>query len=225
MIGDLKNSSTAIRIVLADDHELFRDGFSVMIKKQPDIDLIAEAENGEELLVLVKKLQPEVIITDIKMPKMGGIEAMHQLKKTFPHIGVIALTNYNEENLIVEMLEAGAKGYLLKSANKEEIVEAIKTVYKDKTHYCHETNAKLAQLIAKSSFNPYRKTKKLLFNERETSIIKLICGGFTNKEIAAQLFLSKRTIETHRENILDKIDEHSTAGVVVYAIKHGIYKV
>ena len=217
-------SPAPIKIILADDHELFRDGFSVMIKKQAQIDLIAEAENGQELLHLAMTLHPDVVITDIRMPKMDGIEVMHRMKKTLPHIGVIALTNFDEENLIVEMLEAGAKGYLLKSANKEEIVEAINKVYKDKTHYCFQTNAKLAQLIAKSAFNPYRKKKPVQFSDRELAIIKLICQGLTNKEMAAQLFLSTRTIETHRENIMDKIEENSMAGLIIYAIKQGIYK-
>lgn len=221
----MRKSPSAIKVILADDHELFRDGFSVMINKQPDIDLVAEAENGEELLKLTRELQPEVVITDIKMPKVDGIEAMHRIKKEIPHIGVIALTNYDEEHLIVEMLEAGAKGYLLKSAGKEEIVEAIKKVYKDKTHYCHQTNAKLAQLIAKSAFNPYRRKKKVEFNEKEIAIIRLICQEFTNKEIAAQLFLSKRTIETHRENIMAKMDVKCSAGLIVYAIKHGLFQV
>lgn len=217
-------SPAPIKIILADDHELFRDGFSVMIKKQAQIDLIAEAENGQELLHLAMTLHPDVVITDIRMPKMDGIEVMHRMKKTLPHIGVIALTNFDEENLIVEMLEAGAKGYLLKSANKEEIVEAINKVYKDKTHYCFQTNAKLAQLIAKSAFNPYRKKKPIQFSDRELAIIKMICQGLTNKEMAAQLFLSTRTIETHRENIMDKIEENSMAGLIIYAIKQGIYK-
>lgn len=220
-----QKSPAPIKIILADDHELFRDGFGVMIKKQPDIELIAEAENGEELLSLARELKPDVIITDIKMPRMDGIELMHRIKKELPHIGVIALTNYDEENLIVEMLEAGAKGYLLKSANKEEIVEAIKKVYNDKTHYCSQTSARLAQLIAKSAFHPFRKKKPLHFNDREIQIMQLVCQGLTNKEIAAQLFLSKRTIETHRENIMDKIGETSTAGMIVYAIKSGIYKI
>lgn len=221
----MKKSPAAVKVILADDHELFRDGLSVMLSKQPDIDLIAEAENGEELLHLTHTLKPEVVITDIKMPKVDGIEAMHRLRNEIPHVGVIALTSYDEENLIVEMLEAGAKGYLLKSANKEEIVEAIQKVYKGKTHYCHQTNARLVQLIAKSAFNPYRKKKQITFNDRELAIIRLVCEGFTNKDIATQLFLSKRTIENHRENIMDKIEEKSTAALVVYAVKHGIYKV
>jgi DNA-binding NarL/FixJ family response regulator len=221
----MKKSPTAIKIVLADDHELFRDGFSVMTSKEPEIELIGQAEDGEALLSLVQNLQPEVVITDIKMPKRDGIEVAQEMKKAFPHIGVIALTNYDEDYLIVEMLEAGAMGYLLKTAHKGEIVEAIKTVYQNKTYYCQTTSTKLAQLIAKSSFNPYRKKKKVEFNERESQIIRMICEGLTNKEMAAKLFLSPRTIETHRENVMHKIDENSTAALVVYAIKHGIYKI
>jgi DNA-binding NarL/FixJ family response regulator len=221
----MKKSASAIRLILADDHELFRDGFAVMLNKQPEMELLATAENGKELLGLIESLQPEVVVTDIKMPKMDGIAVMHELKHKFPHIGVIALTNYDEDSLIVEMLEAGARGYLLKSANKEEIITAVKTVYKGKTHYCYETSAKLAQLIAKSSYNPYRKKKKVTFNDREVSIIQLICQGLTNKEIAPRLYLSKRTIETHRENILEKMDENNTAALVVYAIKHGLFKI
>lgn len=220
----MQKSPQAIKVILADDHELFRDGFAVMLKKQPDIELIAEAENGERLLHLTHELQPEVVVTDIKMPKVDGIEVMKRMKKEFPHIGVIALTNYNEESLLVEMLEAGAKGFLLKSANKEEIVDAIKKVYHEKTAFCQQTNAKLAQLIANSKFQPYRRKKKAEFNEREKTIVQLICKGFTNKEIAAQLFLSKRTIESNREVIMEKMEVESTAGLICYAISHAIYQ-
>ena len=220
----MQKSPQAIKVILADDHELFRDGFAVMLKKQPDIELIAEAENGEQLLHLTHELQPEVVVTDIKMPKVDGIEVMNRMKKDFPHIGVIALTNYDEESLLVEMLEAGAKGFLLKSANKEEIVDAINKVYHDKTAFCQQTNAKLVQLIANSKFQPYRKKKKAEFNEREKTIIRLICKGFTNKEIAAQLFLSKRTIESNREVIMEKMEVESSAGLICYAISHNIYQ-
>ena len=221
----MEKTPTAINVILADDHELFRDGFAVMLSKYPGIRLMAEAADGEELLRLTHELHPDVVITDIKMPRLDGIEVMHRLKAEAPHIGVIALTNYDEDALIVEMLESGARGYLLKSANKEEIVEAIEKVYNNKTHYCHQTSARLAQLIAKSAFNPYRRKKQVPFNDRELAIMKLVCQGLTNKEIAAQLFLSKRTVETHRENIMDKIEETSVAGLVIYAIKHGIHKI
>ena len=108
-----------IRIVLADDHEIFRDGFKVMIKKQPSVQLVGEAANGEELIRQTRELKPDVVITDIKMPVMDGVEATKQLTSEFPEIGIIALSMFDEENLIVEMLEAGAKGYLLKNAHKD----------------------------------------------------------------------------------------------------------
>ena len=221
----MEKSSSPIRVVLADDHELFRDGFSVMIGKEPQIDLAGQAENGEMLLQMTEQLQPDVVITDIQMPVKDGIAVMHEMKRLHPHIGVIALTNHDEENLIVEMLEAGARGYLLKTAHKAEIVEAIKTVHLDGTYYCHSTYPKLAQLIANSSFNPYRKTKKAEFNDREKEVMRMICQGLTNKEMALKMFLSPRTIENYRENILEKIGENNTAAIVIYAIKHGIYKI
>jgi DNA-binding NarL/FixJ family response regulator len=213
-----------IRIVLADDHEIFRDGFNTMIKKQNEIELIGEAENGRELLRITKELQPDVIITDIKMPLMDGIESTKILTAQYPGIGVIALSMFDEDNLVVDMLEAGAKGYLIKNAPKHEILEAVRTVYNDGTYYCHHTSNRLAQMIATSKFNPYKKKNKIHFTERETDIIKLICAELSSKEMAHQLNLSARTIEGHRDNILKKIDAKNLAGIVVYAIKNGIYK-
>lgn len=122
------NAYTTINIVLADDHELIRDGFGVLIKKMPDIKLIGEAKNGKELLEVVRELKPDVVVTDIKMPEMDGIEATKLLTKEFPEIGIIALSMFDEKNLIAEMFEAGAKGFLLKNAQKDEIIEAIKAV-------------------------------------------------------------------------------------------------
>jgi DNA-binding NarL/FixJ family response regulator len=214
-----------IRILLADDHEIFRDGFRVMMKKQTDFELIGEASNGQELLHAITQLQPDVVVTDIKMPIMDGIEATKQIYKNFPQVGVIALSMFDEENLIVDMIEAGAKGYLLKNAQKEEIFDAIKTVYQNRTYFCNHTSPKLAKLLGKARFNPTTQTVKASFNERESEIIKMICQEMSNKEMAEQLNLSSRTIESHREKILFKMGVKNTAGIVIYAIRHHIFKI
>jgi len=220
-----KTNYSPIRVIVADDHEIFRDGFRALLKKQQDIELVAEAENGKELLELTQKFKPDVVITDIKMPKSDGIQATRILEEKYPHIGVIALSMFDEENLIVEMLEAGAKGYLLKNAAKDEIIEAIKTVFHNGTYYCHHTSSRLAQMIASSKFNPYRKSKTPNFNEKEIEIIQKICEGLSSRNIADTLHLSIRTIEGYREKIQEKMKVHNTAGIVVYAIKKGIYKI
>jgi DNA-binding NarL/FixJ family response regulator len=214
-----------VRIILADDHEIFRDGFQTMLKKQKEIEMVGEAENGKELIELTARLNPDVIITDIKMPVMDGIEATRILSDRFPHIGIIALSMFDEDNLVVDMLEAGAKGYLIKNAPKHEIFEAIKTVYKKGTYYCHHTSNRLAQMIAKSKFNPYKKIPKIEFTERETEIIKLICAELSNKEMASHLNLSIRTVEGYRDKIQEKMDVKNAAGIVIYAIKNGIFKI
>jgi|SRR6185436_5896703 len=216
---------TPINIVIADDHEIFRDGFRVLIKKFQEIKLVGEAENGKELIEIVEKLKPDVVLTDIKMPKMDGIEATQYLTRTDSAINIIALSMFDEDNLIIDMLEAGAKGYLLKNADKQEIIEAITTVNKGKTYYCKSTSAKLMQMIARSKFNPYKKSQKAQFKEKELEVIRLICDQHSTKEIGDKLNLSTRTIEGYRERILEKMDVHNTAGIVVYAIKAGIYKI
>ena len=215
---------TPIDIILADDHEIFRDGFRVMLNKVPDINLAGEASNGQELLEIARKIKPDVIITDIKMPYMDGIEATKQLLKEIPHIGIIALSMFDEEDLIVDMLESGAKGYLLKNAHKDEIISAVKSVHNNQPYYCRDTTNKLAQMIARSNFNPYKKISKTEFSEKEIAVIKLICEQYSNKEIAQQLSLSKRTVEGYREKILEKMEVKNTAGIVVYAMKTKIYQ-
>lgn len=216
--------STNIRIVIADDHEMFRDGFKLMLTKQPDIHLLGEAENGRELLQLTEQFKPDVVVTDIKMPIMDGIEAAKKISEQFPDTGIIGLSMFDEDDLIVDMLEAGAKGYLLKNSNKEQIAEAIKTVYNGDPYYCKTTSRKLTEMIAKSRYNPYKKADKVEFSEREKEIIEMICREMTNKEIAEKLFLSIRTVEGHRVHILEKMTVKNSVGVVVYALKHGIVK-
>jgi len=163
-------------------------------------------------------------LTDIKMPRMDGIEATRYIRMYYPQVNIIALSMYDEENLIVDMLEAGARGYLLKNADKKEILEAIESVYQNKEFYCQHTSARLASMIVKSKFNSSRKADIIEFTDREKDIIKLICLQFTAQEIADKLYLSKRTVEGYRTRILEKMNVKNTAGVVIYALKNGIIK-
>ena len=222
-----KTRHQVIRVIIADDHEVFREGFRSILKKPDEIELIAEAENGEELVRLASTLTPDVIITDIKMPIMDGIEATRLLAEKFPHIHVIALSMFDDDDLIIDMLEAGAKGYLLKNAHKNDIIEAIKTVYQGESFYCSKTIHKLTQLIAKCKYNSSNKARKIRteFTPKELEVIKLICTGLSNKEIAARLNLSIRTVEGYKERVTEKIKSKSTAGIVIYAIRNGIYKI
>ena len=211
-----------IRLIIADDHEIFMDGLALMLSRQKDIILLGQASNGKELVELTEQHNPDVIITDIKMPVMDGIQASKLILKKQPDVKIIALSMFDEETLIVDMLEAGAKGYLLKNADKQEILDAIETVYEDKTYYCHHTSARLTNMIVKSNFNPYKKKEPVSFNEREIEIIKLICQQNSSKEISDKLYLSSRTVEGYRTKILEKMNARNTVGVVVYALKHNL---
>ncbi|TDH28931.1 response regulator transcription factor [Segetibacter sp. 3557_3] len=209
-----------IRLVIADDHEIFRDGLALMLSRQAGFSLEGQASDGIELIEVVEKTQPEVVITDIKMPRCDGIEATRHIIQKFPDLKIIALSMSDEEKQIVEMLEAGAKGYLLKNADKSEVIQAIQDVYLDKTYYCSQTSSKLAAMILKSSFNPFKKHKPVAFSDREIEIIKLICCQFTAQSIADQLYLSKRTVEGYRTRILEKMGVKNAVGVLIYALRH-----
>jgi DNA-binding NarL/FixJ family response regulator len=154
------------------------------------------------------------------MPRLGGIAASRILLQRFPHLKIIALSMFDEEDLIVEMLETGARGYLLKNADKREILEAILTVYEGSIFYCKHTSAKLASMIVKSKFDSQKKLQEALFTDREKEIIRLICRQHTAQEIGGLLYLSKRTVEGYRTRILDKMEVKNTAGVVIFALKH-----
>jgi DNA-binding NarL/FixJ family response regulator len=217
------DTSDPIRIVLADDHQIFRDGFRVLLRKQKGIQLVGEAADGNGLLEQVKELDPDVVITDVRMPGLDGIAVTRQLQQERPEVPVIGLSTYDEEQVIVDMLEAGARGYLLKNASKEEIVDAVQTVHKGEVYFCSSTSPRLAELIARSVYNPFRRKPSNELNEREKEIIRLICQEFSSKEIAQQLHNSVRTVESYRDRLLDKVGARNVAGLVVYAIKHGIY--
>lgn len=216
---------SVLKIVIADDHEIYRDGLKMVLRKHKDFDVIGEAENGKQLVDMVVKLNPDVIITDIVMPLMDGVAAVKEIIAQKPNVCCIALSMFNEETMIVEMLEAGAMGYLLKNAEKEEIIDAVISVHKGQPFYCKTTSGKLVKLISKSRFNPYKNKPQFQFSEREIEIIRLICKEKSTAEISKALFLSGRTVEGYRAKIMHKLGVKSTIGIVVYAIKTGIFDV
>lgn len=211
-----------IRLVIADDHEIFRDGLALMLSKQKHLLLAGQAGDGLELVELVEQVRPHIVLTDIKMPVMDGVEATRKIVKIHSKSKIIALSMFDEENLIVDMLEAGAKGYLLKNADKSEILEAIETVNENGNYYCRHTSDRLASLLLRSKFSPNKENRPVPaeFNDRELDIIKYICQQYTAQQMAEKLFLSKRTIEGYRTKILEKMNVRNTAGVVIYAMKH-----
>lgn len=214
-----------IRIILADDHEIFRDGFIDLLKKQEEIVLVGEAADGKQLLEQADRLRPDVILTDIKMPVMDGIEATRILAERLPQVYVIALSMFNDDNLVSDMMEAGARGYLLKNAHKTEILEAIKAVHNHEMYYCRQTTAKLIQQLARSKSGLYKEPLLPKFTDKERTIITMICGQASNHEISEALHISVRTIEGYRKRIQEKMKVRNTAGIVVYAIRNGLYKV
>ncbi len=213
-----------INIIMADDHEIFRDGFAVMFRKPSGIKLLGDARNGQQLVMLAEKLKPDVILTDIKMPGMDGIEATRILTEKLPQAAIIALSMFDDEPLVLDMLKAGAKGYLLKNAHKKEIIQAIHTVNDNKEYYCSQISARLARLIAASGIAGDGDAIRYAFSEKEMEIMRLICREFTNDEIAKELHLSVRTIEGYREKIMEKTAARNVAGLVVYSIRNGIFK-
>ncbi len=214
-----------IKIVIADDHEIFREGFRLLLKNQREQELVGEAANGRELLEVVGREFPDVVITDIKMPVMDGIEACKLIIKKFPGIKVIALSMFNEESLVLDMLEAGAKGYLLKNTNKQELLSAVKTVVNGDNYYCSDTSLKLAKLIAASKYHPHRPVVPKKFTEREMQIIRMICDQMSSKEIAHTLSLSIRTVEGYREQVQEKVGAKNSIGIVIYAIRNKLVEV
>lgn len=213
-----------IKIIIADDHQLFREGIRQALASESHIHILAEAADGKELVSIATQYLPDVILTDIKMPVMDGIKATKTLLENNPDLKIIGLSMFDDEANIVDMLEAGARGYLIKNADRKEIVDAIHSVFSGDLYYCKHTSFALAKMISSSRFNPYKKKEKVEFTEREMEIIQLICEQLTNKEIGDRLFISARTVEGHRMKIQEKIQVKNTVGIVVYAIKNGLFQ-
>ncbi len=211
-----------IKVIIADDHGVYRAGLKMLLSQIKNVELVGEAVNGQELVRRSSELSPDVILTDIGMPVMDGIAATKELVRRKTGSRVIVLSAHGREEPILQMLEAGALGYLLKSADSGEISEAISTVYHHKPYFCREITERLTAIVSKNYQSPVKAT--ISFTEREKEIMQLICHEYTSKEIAYTLHLSKRTVEGHRTRIMDKIGAKSIAGIITYSVEKGIYK-
>lgn len=218
------NENEKIKVVIADDHDLYRDGLQSLLSKDPEIKVVAEACNGAQLIDMTAMHHPDVVITDLCMPGISGIEAIKEIHKNGLK-RIIVLSTFDNEQFIVEALEAGAIGYIIKNAQKGEIIEAIKTVDQFHPYYCQSTSLRLVKNISKSKFNPYSPITSNLFSEKEKEIIRLICREKSSEEIAQSLYMSKRTVDGIRGRILSKMNVKSIAGLVIYAVKNSIYEV
>ena len=211
-----------IRIIIADDHKIIRDGIKALLRDIKEFHIAGEAENGLKTIDQIDLLKPDVILMDISMPGMSGIECTLKIKSTHPEIKILVLSMSKEEEHIRKMLEAGASGYILKNTGKEELIKAIKAVSEGNYYFSNDVTESLMKEILFPSQVDIDKTTKVELTERETEILSLISMEYTNSEIAEKLFLSVRTIDAHRRNILGKTGCRNTAGLVRFGIENGL---
>ncbi|MEZ4826314.1 MAG: response regulator transcription factor [Bacteroidia bacterium] len=211
-----------IKIGTADDHSLFRIGLSSLLEENPDFKIVLQASNGNALIRDIPDTKPDIILLDLNMPVMDGMEAAGIIKTEYPEIRLIALSGYDKEEFILRMIEMGINGFLNKNSEPEEVEMAIYSVMENGFYFNdHVSRVILKGLLTKKRINPTF-NKDAEFSEKEYEILRLICEEYTNKEISDKLYMSVRTIEGYRNSLLKKTGARNTAGLVVFAYKNGI---
>ena len=211
-----------IKIAIADDYKIYRDGLKVGLAADDNLEVVLEADNGEDLLKGLEAAQPDIIIMDLKMPIMDGMEATREVRKKFSSIKVLVVTMYEDDKFIIHLMENGANGYLLKNADSDEIRKSIYAVYENGYYFNDLVNkALLKKLVMKGNFKPSF-NQDVEFTEREQEVLKLICEEKTAAEIGKEIFLSPRSVEGIRQRLIEKVGVRNTAGLVMFAVKNGI---
>lgn len=210
------------RIVIAEDHTILREGLKSLLSSSPEFTIVGEAGDGREAIDLVERLKPDLVLTDLSMPRMNGMEAIREIKRRSPVTRLIVLTVHNTEEYILATLKAGADGYVLKDATHSELVMAIRNVLQGKSYLSPGISEQLIEgyLEGKKALPPSSPWESLTQRERE--ILKLIAEGYRNREIADFLYISVKTVEKHRANLMQKLDLHNTSALTAYAMEKGL---
>ena len=206
-----------IEVLIADDHQLLIDGIKTTLSDEPDLTIVGEAHNGLQVLKFLKSQKADVILMDINMPQMDGLDCTKAVTKEYPDVKIIALSQYAEKRFVKRMVKYGAMGYLLKDSGKEELLEAIRTVHNGERYFCKKLSINFMQDELQ-----VEKTKSLFpkLTSREKEVLKLICEEFSSQEIAERLFISFYTVENHRANLMAKAGAKNTAGLVRWAVEN-----
>jgi DNA-binding NarL/FixJ family response regulator len=210
---------TPVRILITDDHQMFIDGLRSILRKQDVFQVVAEALDGFKALEVLETQEIDILITDISMPGMSGIELTKTVKEKYPHVKVIVVTMHNDPGVVTEIMMAEAEGYILKNTGKKELTEALAKVAGNGTFYSNEVLSVMLKAI-KPEKKTVDETKHL--SEREVEVLKLIVEEYTSEQIAEKLFISKRTVDTHRINILTKTKSKTLVGLIKYAVRNGL---
>jgi DNA-binding NarL/FixJ family response regulator len=214
--------NTKVKIIIAEDHTILRDGLRALLSTQKEFEVIGEAGDGREAIRVADKLEPDLMLIDLSMPKLNGMEAIHEIKRRNPQIKVIALTVHKNEEYILAALEAGANGYVLKDASQGELFMAIQYVMAGKKYLSPSISEKIVEVFLENRQEGKEFSAWDTVTSREKEILKLIAEGYKNKDIADHLFISIKTVEKHRSNLMKKLDLHNTAALTTYAIEKKI---
>ncbi len=213
---------STIKIAIADDYKIYRDGLKVGLSADPNMEVLFEADNGEDLLKGLETVTPDVIIMDLKMPVMDGMEATKQVRKKYPSVKVLVVSMYEDDKFIIHLMENGANGYLLKNAEPDEIRRSLYAVHENGYYFNDLVNkALLKKLVLKNNLKPSF-NQNVELTERELEVLKLICEEKTASEIAKEIYLSPRSVEGIRQRLIEKVGVRNSAGLVMFAIKSGI---
>lgn len=211
-----------IRIVLAEDHTILREGLRALLSADPKFEIVGEAADGREAIRWVEKLGPDLVMMDLSMPRMTGMDAIREIKKRYPATKIIALTVHKTEEYLRTTLQAGADGYVLKDATHEELMLAIENILEGKTYLSPGVSEKVIAGYLEGKENRLPSSTLGVLSPREREVLKLIAEGYKNKEIAADLCISLKTVEKHRANLMKKLDLHNVAALTSYAIEQGL---
>jgi len=223
-VNGVNNRKNKIRLLLADDHPVVRQGIRSCLTASPHVQVVAEAVDGREAVAKVREFLPDVVLMDVEMPGMGGLEATRLIRKDFPDVRVLILSMEMRKQEVLEIINSGAHGYVLKGVSLEELVRAIEAVHSGRAFFSPDiSEIVLNQYVAEARAGESTAASKL--TDRELQVLALIAEGKSNKEMASALDLGVRTVETHRERVMEKLNIHTVAGLTKYAISHGIAKI